>query len=171
MKIQKQIVTKISAVKDYPSSRISQSSVPYGAGKKVLFTVFALLLVAGLSYIVWSKFSRQSEQTISKTVSSGISGIVLLGPTCPVVKDPPDPECADKPYATNLVITTSDQARVMTEFTSDINGKFNVPLVPGEYAIRSAAAANILPYCSHDVLKVETNRFTDIIVSCDTGIR
>ena len=26
-----------------------------------------------------------------------IVGTVLLGPTCPVMRDPPDPECADKP--------------------------------------------------------------------------
>jgi hypothetical protein len=111
------------------------------------------------------------EVTSSKTSDSGIRGTVLLGPTCPVVMDPPDPQCADKPYKTNLVLTTADQSRVITEFGSDANGKFSVKIEPGRYAIRSAAAANILPYCSHDTFKVEMNKFTDITVSCDTGIR
>jgi hypothetical protein len=111
------------------------------------------------------------EVASPKTSDSGIRGTVLLGPTCPVEKIPPDPACADKPYKINLVLTIADQSRIITEFSSDTNGKFTVKIQPGEYAIRSAAAANILPYCSHDALKVEANKFTDIIVSCDTGIR
>lgn len=85
--------------------------------------------------------------------------------------NPPQEACADKPYTTKLVVTTVDQSYIIKEFSSDANGKFNVLLVPGEYAIRSAAAANILPYCSHDKFKVEANKFTDITVFCDTGIR
>lgn len=101
-----------------------------------------------------------------------IFGSVLLGPTCPVVMDPPDPRCADRPYQTQLVLTTADQSRVIREFNSDVNGKFNIEVPPGEYAIRSAAAANILPYCaSNDTIRVVANDFVGITVSCDTGIR
>lgn len=113
----------------------------------------------------------QIEATPPKILNSGIKGMVLLGPTCPVMRDPPDPQCADKPYKTNLVLTTADQARVITTFSSDSNGKFEVKIEPGEYAIRSAAAANILPYCSHDKFKVEANKFTSMTIQCDTGIR
>lgn len=103
--------------------------------------------------------------------SSGIRGTVLLGPTCPVVMDPPDPNCADKRYATKLVVTTSDQSRVIKEFSSGADGTFSTELPPGEYAIRSAAAANVLSYCSHEAFKVVADKFTEITVSCDTGIR
>jgi len=116
------------------------------------------------------QFTQQTTPPAVST-SGGINGTVLLGPTCPVVMDPPDPACADKPYATNLVLTTADQSRVITEFSSDANGKFSVKVQPGEYTIRSAATANILPYCSHDQFKVEANKFTNITISCDTGIR
>ena len=136
--------------------------------KKVLLVIFALLLIAGISYIAWSK---SHNQTGIKNISSGISGIVLLGPTCPVVMDPPHPACADKPYKTDLMLTTADQSHIITKFSSDTDGKFSVKVGPGEYAIRSTAAANILPYCSHDALKVEKDKFTNITVSCDTGIR
>ncbi len=104
--------------------------------------------------------------------TSGIKGIVLLGPICPVVKNPPDPQCADKPYATKLAVTTADQVSVIKEFISDENGKFSVGLPPGEYAIRTAAAANILPRCSSNgTIRVGANNYTEITVSCDTGIR
>src|SRR3989338_9714702 len=35
---------------------------------------------------------------------SGVKGTISLGPTCPVMRDPPDPACADKPYATAVTI-------------------------------------------------------------------
>ncbi len=106
------------------------------------------------------------------TLDSGIKGTVLLGPTCPVMRDPPDPQCADKAYKTNLVLTTADQSRVITQFSSDANGKFNIKIQPGEYAIRSAAVANILPYCaSNGTVRVNANSYVETTVYCDTGIR
>lgn len=114
----------------------------------------------------------QVEITSPKTSDSGIRGMVLLGPTCPVVMAPPDPQCADKPYKTSLVVTTVDGARVIKQFSSDDSGKFEVKIQPGEYAIRSAAAANILPYCaSNGTVRVNANSYTETTVSCDTGIR
>ncbi|HTK33346.1 MAG TPA: hypothetical protein VL335_02235, partial [Candidatus Paceibacterota bacterium] len=38
---------------------------------------------------------------------SGVHGTVMLGPTCPVMRNPPDPSCADKPYATLVVVFRS----------------------------------------------------------------
>lgn len=115
---------------------------------------------------------RTFVEQINGREESGISGTVLLGPTCPVIRDPPDSECSDKPYATALVLTTSDQARVIKEFRSEESGKFSVQVDPGEYAIRSAAASNILPYCSSSgAIKVNASAYTQTTVHCDTGIR
>lgn len=101
-----------------------------------------------------------------------ILGNVLLGPTCPVVQNPPDPNCTDKPFQTDLVLTTADQSRVLQEFSSDIYGKFRLEFPPGEYAIRSAAAANLFPYCANsEPIRVGANRTTEVTVYCDTGIR
>ena len=103
---------------------------------------------------------------------SGINGQVLLGPTCPVERIPPDPHCALKPYKTNLVLTSADQSYVIAQFSSDENGNFSIEANPGEYQIRSAAVANILPYCSSSgTIKVTANTYTPAVISCDTGIR
>ncbi len=104
--------------------------------------------------------------------TSGIMGTVLLGPTCPVERDPPDPQCADKPYQASLVVTTPDGARIIAKFSSDTAGKFKVSVPPGTYAIRSADTNTIYPRCSStgDII-VKANAFTNIPVSCDTGIR
>ncbi len=101
-----------------------------------------------------------------------VYGAVLLGPTCPVERDPPDPNCADKPYATSLVVTTPDGARVIKTFSSNTEGKFSVEVQPGQYAIRSAATTNILPYCqSNGTFSVPINDSVEVQVSCDTGFR
>lgn len=125
---------------------------------------------------VWNEVNQEMlEDTFSDGVGEfwgSIYGMVLLGPTCPVVTDPPDPECADKPYKTQLVVTTVDQSHVIKEFSSDENGEFYVDVPPGKYAIRSAAASNVLPYCSSDsTIIVDVNEGVEATVFCDTGIR
>lgn len=105
-------------------------------------------------------------------ITGGIKGTVLLGPTCPVVRNPPDPQCADKLYSTALEVTTADGTQVIKKFSSDEKGEFSVALPAGEYIIRPGASKNILPRCSSsDIIKVIGNAYTEITVSCDTGIR
>lgn len=103
---------------------------------------------------------------------SGIKGLVLLGPMCSVAKDPPDPQCEDKPYKTNLVATKVNQSEIFKEFNSNSKGKFSVDLAPGQYLISSSVTAGIFSHCSSNgPIKVVKNKYTDITVSCDTGIR
>ena len=104
--------------------------------------------------------------------NSGIKGTAMLGPICPVMKNPPDPKCADRPYATNLVATMLNQPENIKEFSSDFNGKFSVDLPAGEYTINSADTAKMFSRCSSDgAIKVEKDKYTEITLNCDTGIR
>lgn len=98
----------------------------------------------------------------------GISGVVLLGPNCPVVQE--EQPCPDTPFQTTLVVTTADGSRVIKEFSSDANGKFEVLLPPGEYTIGSPQGVT-LPYCASDPVRVNAGAMTEITVNCDTGIR
>lgn len=103
---------------------------------------------------------------------SGIKGLILLGPTCPVERIPPDPKCADKPYKTNLITTSIDGTQTSKQFSSDTNGNFSVDLLPGEYSISSLNTVNIYPRCSsQENVKVEKEQYTTITLHCDTGIR
>ncbi|MBI4084978.1 MAG: hypothetical protein HY432_00520 [Candidatus Liptonbacteria bacterium] len=138
----------------------------YKISISVLVALLAILVVAtgGLGLYYWKTGAGGGK--------GGIAGRVFLGPICPVIKNPPEDECAAKPYKANLVLTTKDQAGVVKEFNSDANGRFSVDISPGEYAIRSAAAANILPYCSSEgTIKVIKDSYTEANVYCDTGIR
>jgi hypothetical protein len=104
---------------------------------------------------------------------TGVQGTVFLGPTCPVQRDPPDPQCADRPYAADLALTTPD-GRLAKTFSSDANGTFRVDVEPGTYIIRSAQQdAPSHPACSSTdgSFVVAAGAYTTVQVSCDTGIR
>jgi len=103
---------------------------------------------------------------------SGITGIVLLGPTCPVQRIPPDPQCADKPYQTDFIVTLADNVTAVQQFSSGPDGKFSINLPPGKYYIRSTPNAKFLPRCNESgPVEVTANKYTSINISCDTGIR
>ena len=109
--------------------------------------------------------------TTGAGASSGIRGSVTLGPTCPVEKNPPDPQCADKPYSASLVVTTADGSRAIKNFQSTASGTFSVDLPAGQYTIESSPG-NILPRCSSNgIVIVKSNTYTQANISCDTGIR
>ncbi len=113
-------------------------------------------------------FTKQNSQPLQ----SGITGFVLLGPTCPVERIPPVPGCSDRPFQTDLTVTTPDGITVVQAFSSDVNGKFSVALQPGEYVIQSIATAKIHPRCSSQgTIQVTVDTFTETTVRCDTGIR
>jgi hypothetical protein len=144
---------------------VRASSEPFSAAPSISTSVYLKLDPKSMRWgVVEPDFSGESP--------SGIRGVAMLGPTCPVMRNPPDPQCADKPFKTSLVITSADQSKVIKTVSTDAKGAFTAELPPGEYSIRSAASANILPYCrSNGTIQVKANAYIEITVSCDTGIR
>jgi hypothetical protein len=103
--------------------------------------------------------------------NSGIQGTVMLGPTCPVEQIPPNSQCADRPYATQVSVARAvDPTHPVTVVQSDAQGAFQVTLSPGDYIV-SAAGGNMLPRCSPVSATVSPNVYASVAVSCDTGIR
>jgi hypothetical protein len=134
--------------------------------KRALFlAIIGLILIGGsVGYFVLNQKKEGGK-------ASGIRGSILLGPRCPGPQGDRNAACDDTPYQKRLVITTSDQTQVIKEFSSDHQGRFTVEVEPGEYAIRSATAADVLPYCSRGTITVTTSQFTDTTVRCETGLR
>jgi hypothetical protein len=104
--------------------------------------------------------------------TSGVAGRVLLGPTCPVERIPPDPKCADKPYETTVQVIklNSPDSVPFTTGKTDKNGNFKIILPPGNYALQ-AVGGSPLPRCGTTDVIVAANRITNVNLSCDTGIR
>ena len=98
---------------------------------------------------------------------SGIEGQVLLGPMCPVVQS--GQECPDQPYEATLTVKTPGGVQI-TQFHSDEQGHFRVPLVPGEYILNPESSDGISSAGDQSFV-VESGRYTQITVNYDSGIR
>jgi hypothetical protein len=98
---------------------------------------------------------------------SGIEGQVLIGPMCPVVQ--PGQECPDQPYQATLTVLNRDGLQI-AQFQTDNQGRFSIPLVPGEYILHPESP-NGIPFAGDQSFMVETGRFTQITVHYDSGIR
>jgi hypothetical protein len=94
-----------------------------------------------------------------------------IGPTCPVMKDPPDPMCADKPYQTTLVLASTIIGRnggVLVK--TDAQGHFSEDLEPGTYTVRAQSDAT-LPRLTPVTFIVEANKRSAVALQFDSGIR
>jgi len=98
---------------------------------------------------------------------SGIEGQVLIGPMCPVVQE--GQECPDQPYQADLTVT-SPAGRVIVRFRTEEDGRFRVPLAPGDYILQPESP-NVMPFASEQPFTVLPGQFTQIVVSYDSGIR
>ena len=98
---------------------------------------------------------------------SGIEGQVLLGLMCPIVQ--PGQECPDQPYQATLTVQSLSGVPI-AQFQTDEGGRFNVPLVPGEYILHPESP-NGLPFAGDQSFIVATARYTQITVHYDSGIR
>jgi hypothetical protein len=103
--------------------------------------------------------------------NSGIRGIVMMGPTCPVEQNPPQPQCADRPYQTTVTIfRASDTAYAYAVTQSTADGTFVKSLPPGSYVV-AAGGGTMLPRCAQTPATVGAGAYAQIAISCDTGIR
>ena len=99
-----------------------------------------------------------------------VEGYVHAGPTCPVVQDPPDPNCADRPVpGAQLEIWDAGDGVLETVATAD-DGTFSVLLAPGSYTLVPQPVDGLLGTAERQSFDVaETPVALD--VAYDTGIR
>ena len=98
---------------------------------------------------------------------SGIEGQVLLGPMCPVVQQ--GQACPDQPYQATLTVKDLSGVQI-AQFQTNEEGRFQIPLVPGEYILHPESP-NGIPFAGDQSFLVETGRYTQITIHYDSGIR
>lgn len=103
-------------------------------------------------------------------MNSGVRGSVMLSPTCPVERMPPDPACAPKPYATAVTVYRAGSKSPFMLGNSNASGAFEFSLAPGSYTF-VAKGGQVLPRCSEVFVNVLPNTYASTTISCDTGIR
>jgi hypothetical protein len=103
----------------------------------------------------------------ASTVDSGISGRVLLGPTCPVEQAGQSP-CVT-PYSAVLVVTDAED-REVARTTAAQDGTFRIALAPGDYVV-VPQPGDPFPQAQPLDVTVVPGSFADIEINYDTGIR
>ena len=104
-------------------------------------------------------------------VKGGVDGVVTIGPTCPVERVPADPQCADKPYETTLILASTIIGRnggVLIH--TDAEGRFSDDLVPGIYTIRAQDGA-VMPRLTPVTFQIKSNERLHLDLKFDSGIR
>ena len=64
-----------------------------------------------------------------------INGIVTAGPVCPVVTEPPDPACEDRPVAGAEIVVRDASGETVATVRSGEDGTFSVAVQAGRYEL------------------------------------
>lgn len=122
--------------------------------------------------------SRTGEVELADEVGNslpngpGVTGTVTAGPTCPVVTDPPDPSCADRPVGGAVLVVTTPDGVEVGRTTSDAEGRFALSLAPGTYRLEPQPVEGLLGTATPFEFSLELGMPTaELNVSYDTGIR
>jgi hypothetical protein len=103
-------------------------------------------------------------------LTSGINGIVMLGPLKPVTREG---EINEKPYPDAIIwIMNEPGTRKIAEVKSDADGRFTIALVPGKYLLKpQSPIGQTLPRAEQQVVEVLPDQFVGVTINYDTGIR
>ncbi len=126
--------------------------------RRILAATVVILVLAGCG------------SAVSAPPDTGITGQVLLGPTCPVmIQGQP---CPEQPV--QATVTVYDQSgNKVTEFRSDDQGRFTVNLAPGTYTLRPQRGdgQGIGNMGKEQAVTVVKGQFITVQLTIDSGIR
>jgi hypothetical protein len=125
----------------------------------------SVLIVLGL--LVVCMCGARSQSDIPR--NAGIKGVIMISPIRPgpVRKGSEFPNAA--PLSNAKFSVTSDET-VVTTFTTDTEGRFQVFLKPGHYSV--VLAENRFPKpCGPFEIDVQASKMIEVQWRCDSGIR
>lgn len=129
-----------------------------------------LLALAALVAVACGEVPGPSTTT-SPASGSGVAGVVLAGPVCPVVPDPPESGCEDRPVPGAVIeVVRPDGSRVAV-VQSDASGRFALDLAPGSYRLIPQPVEGLLGTAPPLDVVVGAGEMLELNVSYDTGIR
>jgi hypothetical protein len=101
-----------------------------------------------------------------------LRGSVVAGPACPVVSEPPDPSCADRPVAGAELVVRDAMGKSIARVRSDDEGAFAISLVPGSYTIVPQPVEGLMGTPpSVEVELTDGAHPAPVVIAYDTGIR
>jgi hypothetical protein len=129
-------------------------------------------LAGALVALAWDRSHAAARSDLigcDATGMSGIAGVVLIGPMCPVMRV--DEPCPDQPFAATLLIRDS-QGRELCTVASGDDGRFQVALLPESYeVVPLTGSASGLPFAAAQWVAVVPDQYTELTIAYDSGIR
>ena len=98
-----------------------------------------------------------------------VDGFVHAGPNCPVMSDPPDPNCADRPVAGAEIVVGGPADNEVARTHTDEQGRFSLELPAGSYTLVPQPVEGLLGTAPMQGITVPGSE--DLDVAYDTGIR
>ena len=103
---------------------------------------------------------------------ASIEVVVVAGPTCPVVSDPPDPGCDDRPVEGAIIVVRDDGGAEVARIVTDASGEASTRLAPGTFTLEPQPVDGLMGTAAPVEVTVERGAQPDpIVVAYDTGIR
>jgi hypothetical protein len=93
------------------------------------------------------------------------------GPTCPVVTNPPDPNCADRAIANATVFVFNANGDEVAQGVTDADGNVSVQLPPGAYYVAPEPVEGLMGQAAAQAFSANGGDQVDLLFSYDTGIR
>ena len=111
----------------------------------------------------------------SEKESGYLSGIISIGPICPVERIPPDPGClptAETYKAYPVSVYSSDGEKKVTRLNPSLNGSFICELPAGKYIVILENAMNKIGGSNLPAnVSINLRDTTVLNIGIDTGIR
>lgn len=103
---------------------------------------------------------------------SVVSIVAVAGPTCPVVSDPPETNCDDRPVDGAVIIVRDEGGAEVARTTTDAEGMATVELPPGRYLLEPQPVEGLMGTAPPiDVTVIQDAVMDPVTVAYDTGIR
>ena len=103
--------------------------------------------------------------------ATGIGGIAVAGPVCPVETVPPDPDCAPRPVAGAVVVIRDGSGSEVARTTTEADGSFFVEVAVGNYAVEPQPVEGLMGTAAALEVRVAAGSLAQIQLDYDTGIR
>jgi hypothetical protein len=134
---------------------------------------------AGARILIGRKHAPASAFQIRRPAATGVTGQLIAGPTCPVVR--PGENCPPPRKVQGTVqIDTAPASRSSPNGTpvktvsSDSSGYFSTQLAPGDYTLTARASGPAPPAgrtSRSESVRVESGVMSEVTLVFDTGIR
>ena len=131
----------------------------------------AWLVVVSLAIVGCIGPSSTSVPGATAAGQSGIRGLALAGPICPVERNPPDPACAPRPVAGATIVIRNGSGAQVAAAVSGADGAFVVELPPGNYVVEPKPVEGVLGTAAQQDVTVDAGSVAVIQLDYDTGIR